>query len=263
MTAQPSIISHPAARPRAANLVTIASGKGGVGKTWLAVSLAHSIANSGRRVLVFDGDIGLANVDIQLGLVPEHDLGHVIGKGMRLADAVTPVAGCGFDVLAGQSGSGSLARLAEPRLIALRDELLATTRGYDLVLMDLGAGLEGSVPVLAQAAARTLVITTDEPTSLTDAYAFVKLRHRQDRQADIRIVVNQAKSKQAGERTYAKLLKACQTFLKISPPLAGIVRHDAKVGDAIRHQASLLVRHPNSAAAADVETIARRLLDGG
>jgi flagellar biosynthesis protein FlhG len=244
----------------ARKLIAIASGKGGVGKTWLAVTLAHAFARAGRTALLFDGDLGLANVDIQLGLTPERDLGSVIAGRARLAEIVTPVASTGFDVLAGHSGSGSLAALPRERLDAIGGELLALAGRYDRVILDLGAGIEQTVRALAGPAGLCLVVATDEPTSLTDAYAFVKVMLRERPAIDLRIVVNQAASAAAGERTYGTLLKACESFLKRSPPLAGIVRRDRRVGESIRQQTALLTRFPASEAAADVEAIARRLL---
>ena len=141
----------------------------------------------------------------------------------------------------------------------MRDDLIVLARQYERVVLDLGAGVDGTVRMLADAAAMLLVVTTDEPTALTDAYAFIKLTAMQNREIDFRIVVNMAGSARDGERTYAKLLRACEGFLKLSPKLAGVVRRDDKVRDCIRHQTSLLVRHPTSDAAADVEALAGRL----
>jgi len=129
------------------------------------------------------------------------------------------------------------------------------------VVLDLGAGIEHTVRQLAARAGICLVITNDEPTSMTDAYAFIKLMLMQKPKADLRLVINMATSVHEGERTYATLRKACESFLKTVPPLAGIVRRDPKVKEAIRHQSALLVRHPNSEAAVDVEALARRLIE--
>ena len=129
-------------------------------------------------------------------------------------------------------------------------------------MIDLGAGVEETVRTLAAGAGTTLVVTTAEPTALTDAYAFIKLAHVARPGADIRFVVNMAASEREGERTYQTILKACQNFLKISPPLAGIVRRDSRVAEAIRHQAPILSRHPNCDAAGDVARIADKLLAG-
>lgn len=242
-----------------ANMLAVASGKGGVGKTWLSVTLAQALARDGTRVLLFDGDLGLANVDIQLGLQPRNDLGGALDGSYALKDAVATHAGGGFDVIAGRSGTGSLAHVPAGRLQQLMEDLAALALGYDRVILDLGAGLERTVRQLAGLAGTKLIVATDEPTSLTDAYAFIKLAHMQEPGADLRIVVNMATSPAEGERTYATLLKACESFLKISPKLAGVIRRDGKVKDAIRHQSPILTRHPNSMAAADIEALARRL----
>ncbi len=260
MNVRPTIDRN-AATPRDDNrILAIASGKGGVGKTWLSITLAQAFARRSKRVLVFDGDLGLANIDIQLGLMPETDLQSVFAGRTGLKAAVTPYKQGGFDLIAGRSGSGGLASLPMDRLEALCDRLVALAEDYDHVLIDLGAGVEMSVRQLARPASTILVITTDEPTSLTDAYAFIKLTARDHPGADMRIVVNMAQSTGAGEHTYGTLAKACHNFLKFTPPLAGIVRRDAHVPDCIRHQTPLLSRHPNSEAAGDVESIVERLV---
>jgi flagellar biosynthesis protein FlhG len=248
--------THPApAAP--GRILAIASGKGGVGKTWLAITLAHAFARAGRRVLLFDADLGLANVDIQLGLTPEADLGAVIAGQRRLDEAVLRHEG-GFDILAGRSGSGSLAALSPAALENLLQALRPLASRYDEVLLDLGAGVEPTVRRLACFADRLLVVATEEPTSLTDAYAVLKL-YRADAGQDARIVINQAATRAAGERTYATLARACATFLGYIPPCAGILRRDERVREAIRRQALLLTRHPACVAAADIEALAAAL----
>ena len=240
--------------------IAIASGKGGVGKTWFSVTLAHALARRGRRVLLFDGDVGLANVDIQLGLQPEHDLGSVIAGRVTLGDACQRFAPGGFDVLAGQSGSGALAGLDAAALGRVLEAVGAAAQLYDHVLLDLGAGLDRTVRRMSAWADLLLVVATDEPTSMTDAYATLKLHAADCPEGAARIVVNQAAGAAAGQRTYATLARACQLFLKRTPPLAGIVRRDGHVADAIRRQSLLLTRHPASPAGEDVERIAAGLM---
>jgi flagellar biosynthesis protein FlhG len=245
-----------------ANVVAVASGKGGVGKTWLAVTLAHALAAAGQRTLLFDGDLGLANVDVQLGLTPRADLGRALAGQVELDAVVQPVEATGFRVVAGRSGSGGLAALPAGQLALLGQGVDRLAGDYDRVVMDLGAGVDATVRALAGFAGTGLVLTTDEPTALTDAYAYIKVvtQHRPD--ADLRIVVNMAAGPREGERTYATLRKACESFLKITPPLAGVVRRDDRVRDAIRQQAPILTRHPNAPAAADVAALARHLVAG-
>jgi len=255
-------IKAPSALPDRHNLLAIASGKGGVGKTWLAISLVHAMAKAGKRALLFDGDFGLANVDVQLGLMPERDLANVLSGEISLEQATLSYAEGGFDILAGRSGSGNLASLDGEKLHLLRSELLLLSGKYDQVVVDLGAGISKSVQTFSEDFSKTLVILTDEPTSLVDAYAYIKLRTARQRNPEIEIVVNQAKNVQDGERTFATLRRACENFLSFSPPLAGIIRSDPHVRDSIRAQTPILIRHPSSDAAKDVEALAKKLVEG-
>ncbi len=243
------------------NMIAVASGKGGVGKTWLAVTLSHALARAGRKTLLFDGDLGLANVDVQLGLAPKYDLGGVLTGRYSLARAATGYQTGSFDVIVGRSGSGSLANLPADKLATLSNDLFAIAPDYHHVVLDLAAGVDRTVRRLAARAGMCLVVTNDEPTALTDAYALIKLTLAESRDADLRVVVNMAESEKHGQRTYATLLKACETFLHMSPPLAGIVQRDSRVKDAIRNQTPLLTRHPNTTAADNVELLARNLLE--
>lgn len=240
-------------------MIAVASGKGGVGKTWFAITLSHALARSGRKVLLFDGDLGLANLDIQLGLTPKSDLGSVISGKLTMGQAITPYEDGGFDVIAGRSGSGSLANLPPSRQRIMADDLANLAGSYDHVLLDLGAGIERSVRQMATHAANCIVVCTDEPTALTDAYAFIKVTHTERPETRIQVVANMVNSNKEGERTYNTLSKACQGFLGFSPNLLGIIRRDGKVREAIRNQTSLLTRYPNSEAAEDVESIANKL----
>lgn len=245
---------------RTNHIIAIASGKGGVGKTWVSVTLAHLLARAGRPVLLFDGDIGLANVDVQLGLTPQHDLSSVLSGNKTLKEVITHYPEGGFDIIAGRSGSASLASMPPQKLEAIADQLIALEKDYDFVLIDLGAGIEHNVQYLASLAARLIIVVTDEPTSLTDAYAFIKIAHNAGVRSEVGVVVNQASTQKEGEGTYHTLNKACVNFLNISPQLLGIIRRDNKVKDSIRHQKSIVVRAPHSTAATDMAALSIKLM---
>ncbi|MGQ0527401.1 MAG: MinD/ParA family protein [Alphaproteobacteria bacterium] len=244
---------------RGKNVIAVASGKGGVGKTWFSISLAHAFAKNGKRVLLFDGDLGLANVDVQLGLMPKRDLNDVIRGRLSIDKVIQPFEDGGFDIIAGRSGQASLSALPSQRLAILRDQLLDVARQYDVVIADLGAGVDRTVRMFSASATSTVLVTTDEPTSLTDAYAFIKLGNAAGMSKNTSIVVNMAPSYAEGEKTYKTLLKACENFLRLSPPHAGTIRADSKVKDSIRNQTPLLIRSPNSDAAEDITKVAEEL----
>jgi len=261
MNTESDKLTAPVTRNRGSNMFAIASGKGGVGKTWFSITLAHALSKKRQRVLLFDGDLGLANLDIQLGLMPKQDLSNVISGRLTLNQAIVDFPEAGFDIIAGRSGSGGLANIASSRLQMVGDDLALLSANYDTVLMDLGAGIERTVRQLAHNAKTCIVLLTDEPTSLTDAYAFIKIMHADRPEIEIKIVTNVVNSTREGERTYNTLLKACQGFLKISPQLLGVIRRDTRVREAIRSQTPLLTRFPNCEAAHDVERIAENLLN--
>ncbi len=239
--------------------IAVASGKGGVGKTWFSSTLAHNFALKGRRTLLFDGDLGLANVDVQLGISPETDLSEVIAGRARIEDSVTTDVADNLDVIAGSSGTAALATLPQGRIDRLLADLDIVSRDYDRMILDLGAGVDNMVRSLAASADIILVVTTTEPTALTDAYAFVKLMKMREPEKDMRIVVNQAASTAEGERVYQTLSKACEKFLGNTPQLAGIIHVDRLVTETIRNQTLMMTRHPTATAAGDVEKISKSL----
>ncbi len=242
-------------------IITIASGKGGVGKTWVSTTLCHLFASQGKRVLLFDGDLGLANVDIQLGLVPEADLGQVLNGSITLDQAITrfEAGHGGFDIISGQSGSGTLASLRKDKLTALNQELELLSHNYDLTIMDLGAGVETSVMTLCDTADRIIVVVTADPTSLTDAYAFIKMNHMRNPDINLGILVNLVEDRHEGKRTYDTLKKVCLNFLGFKPDFLGSVRRDRHVVDAIRHQKPLMLRHPKAKAGEDMVEITKKV----
>jgi len=274
MTMTDTIAHIPPPDDRRGAIVTVASGKGGVGKTMLSATLAHALAFTGAKTLLVDCDLGLANVDVQLGITPVHDLASVIVGETAFEDATTRITAGGeaatrgaFDVIAGCSGSGALGALARAELARLRHGLIMMSAQYDHVIVDLAAGIDPAVTMFAAITGPTLVVVTDEPTSITDAYAFIKVACLSARETgsapdirpDIRIVVNMAPTPEAGRKTHAALAHACANFLGVTPVLAGIIPRDSCVRDAIRHQVPLLARHPKADAGAAIAQLADAL----
>ncbi len=259
--------ASPAPRVAQASIIAVASGKGGVGKTFMAITLASAFGTAGKRTLLVDGDLGLANVDVQLGIAPDTDLAAVISGWVELEDAVTAVDGGagngGFDVLPGRSGSGALAELPPEEVARLAASLSALALQYDQVIVDLGAGIEANCMRLARAADKALMVITDEPTSMTDAYAFIKVLRGYAPNVEPVVAINQAESRAGGQRTHEAIARACQTFLGFRPHLAGVVMLDPGVREAIRSQKTLISTRPQSQAVQDVIAIAHTLMADG
>ena len=231
-------------------LTAIGSGKGGTGKTFVAVALAQAFADLGERVLLCDADLGLANASVQLGLVGGGDLPGLLAGRIILADAASPVgisAHASFDLLSAPAGSGALAdtdaETAE-RLAAL----LKRAPGYDRVLIDLGAGIGEMVMTLAAEADDALVVVTPDPASLTDAYAFIKLVLKRTGGRAPALLVNMVSGEAEAKRTADALTKSARTFLKTAPATLGFVPNDMRVVECLRRQVSLWTAYPRSPA---------------
>ena len=189
-----------------------------------------------------------------MGLNADKDLGDVVAGRVSMNHAVTPFKDGGFDIIVGQSGTGRLADMSRARLSELKSDLWQLAQRYDRVIIDLGAGLESAVRSLTPKGGMTLVVATDEPTSLTDAY--IKVSIQENARADMRLAINMAGDHRKGEKTYGALAKACRTFLNYTPPLMGIIRRDDRIPDAIRRQTAFLSRHPQADAAEDLAEMA-------
>lgn len=241
-------------------MVAIASGKGGVGKTFLAVSLAHALARRGRRVLLVDGDLGLANVDVQLGLHGTRSFRDAVADGEPLRRLVHREQRLGADLIAGQSGSGSLAALPTTMITPLLGQLRELAGDYDNVLLDTPSGLQPASIALCRVADETLIVTDNEPTTLTDNYAFIKMACRAD--APLGLVANDIREPADGEAAMATLGRVCRRFLDRGTVRCGMVRHDRQVAAAIRRQMPLLLHAPAGMAAHDIEKLAAAVEHG-
>jgi flagellar biosynthesis protein FlhG len=244
------------------HFLAVGSGKGGTGKTLVAVSLAHALAHEGERVLLCDADLGLSNTTVHLGLDSGGDLAGVMAGRRALADAVAPAFGGsrqrgGFDVLAAPAGSGALADIGEEQAARLIETLRGAT-DYDRVVLDLGAGVDATTMHFAAASDNVLLVMTPDPASLADAYAFAKLLKRRGARLPF-VVVNMAANDAEARRTSGALGTTCQAFLGAVPEYLGGVPRDPHVSQAVRRQSQLLTLSPQAAAAVAIGTVARRL----
>lgn len=257
----------PLPRTRAAPIFAVASGKGGVGKTWLSTMLSIAFGRAGQRTLLVDCDLGLANIDVQLGVRPTADVHSVVRGFLELDSAVTPVMGGpgrtgGFDLIAGHSGSGALGAIKLEEVARIATGLTKLAPHYDRIILDLAAGIDPNVLRFARAADRLILVTTEEPTALTDAYAMVKLLHLQGAKIEPWVIVNMCESRSRGRRVFDQFAMACNEYLGIKPKFAGAICRDPKVPDSIRAQTPLPIRHPQSQAYEDVIRIVEALGGG-
>lgn len=254
------------ARSAPAPIVAVASGKGGVGKTWFSATLACLWGKAGARTLLIDGDLGLANADVQLGVRPQADLMAALKGWVEMEAAATPVHGGagarGFDLLPGRSGTGALATLSLEETHQLAFGFKALARRYDRIVLDLAAGLDANTMRLARAADRIVVVTTEEPTALTDAFAFLKVLRLQGEAPPASVVVNMADKRLSARKTYDRLADACDKHLGFRPPLAGVIMRDPCVPDCIRAQTALPIRNPTAPSIEDVKRISETLAAG-
>ena len=239
--------------------VSVAGGKGGVGKTNLVTNLAVVMASMGRRVLLLDGDLGLANVDLLLGLVPSHNLYDVVTGQKRLDEIVLTGPG-GIRIIPASSGVEEMASLDDYRREVLVRGLEDLARGRDVLLIDTGSGIHRQNLRLAQMADEILVLTTPEPTAFSDAYATIKLLAMRRLARPPRLVVNMARSEREALRVAERVARVAQQFLGFEPELFGVIPRDEAVPRAVKAQQPFAEAFPESAATAGVRNLAQRLL---
>lgn len=239
-------------------VLAISSGKGGVGKTVLAINLAIALQRAGQNVVLVDADLGTANVDVLLNLTPRYTLADVVRSERTLAE--TLIEGpAGLLILPGGSAVQELADLDDYRFQKLYAQLRELDQRADLLLFDTGAGLSRRVTSFLLAAGEIIVVTTPEPHAITDAYALVKVVSGH-RPSNFRLVVAMSRSAQEGARVAEKMIFACRRFLNVDLELLGLFRFDPAVALSVRRQQPLLLSYPSSRAARDVDALAARLL---
>ncbi|MDX8410087.1 MAG: AAA family ATPase [Mariprofundales bacterium] len=221
-------------RNRTPQVIAISSGKGGVGKTFTSIHLAARAAQQGKRVLLLDADLGLANVDVMLGISPSGSIQDVVMQGKSLADILVP-SGYGFDVLPGGSGFHELTTLSTDQQQVMLDEMRALGRDYDLVVIDTAAGIGDNVLYFVSAAESSLVVLTPDPTSLTDAYALIKVMSKMRDVRRFMVMINQAEAVDA-QISFRRLLSVADRYLDVHLDYVGNLPPHPDVRRAIQAQ---------------------------
>lgn len=229
----------------AARCVAIVSGKGGVGKTNLAANLAVAASGLGQRVLLVDGDLGLANIDVLLGLVPGRGVADVVAGQCSIEEALIE-GPRGVSILSAASGRFDLAALAPPDLQALLRRIRRTAAAFDLILMDAGAGVGPSVVGLASICNPVLVVTNSEPTALADAYATLKVLNQNDASQRFELLVNGASNENDARRTHRQLARVAERFLSRPVGYAGFLPSDPRLVDAVARQRAVVEAYPSA-----------------
>lgn len=243
--------------------LAIMSGKGGVGKSNLSLNMGYSLAQKGHALLLMDCDLGLANLDVLLGITPEQNLQDVLLSGADVKNAIIPLEKNtkeAFDILPAASGVPELTDMNNDMRDLLIKRINPALRDYDIILMDLGAGIHGTVQSFAAMAAIRVIVLTPEPTALTDAYALIKVLSQDLGVKDFLVVVNDVANRKEEEITFKRLEMACQRFLDVNPVLLGGVRHDSKLQESVIRQKPLMELFPESNAAQDINTLTDRIL---
>ncbi|WP_058303948.1 MinD/ParA family protein [Gorillibacterium timonense] len=242
---------------RETRVITVTSGKGGVGKSNFTLNFSIALQQLGYRVLIFDADIGLANIDVLMGLSPNYSLYHLLKKEKSIFDIVQIGYG-GVRFIAGGSGFTDLLRLSESELNEFAEQVSLLNGHFDYILFDTGAGLSKETMKFILAAHETFVVTTPEPTSLTDGYAIIKMVHQQEEAVQFRLVINRVTDEQEGKATAEKISLVAKRFLDIDIPTLGYVTDDSHVSRAVRRQIPFTAAYPNSDAAREIMSIAER-----
>jgi flagellar biosynthesis protein FlhG len=240
-------------------IIAFASGKGGVGKTGICLNTAAILAQKGHRILVFDGDLGLGNVDVQLGLAPEKDLSDVINGTATLPEIITKTE-YGFNVIPGRSGSEKLPFLDALERRDMLNEIRNISSMYDAVFLDVAAGVNDEVLGFSNFADFTVLVVTPDPSSITDAYAVIKLLNNKYAKNSCEVLVNQSGGEIEGKKTYEKLHTAAETFLGIQIPLLGVIPEDRQYAVAVKMQEMALKVFPGCKAIQRLEKVALNLL---
>lgn len=234
-------------QPKPVRVIAVTSGKGGVGKTNVSVNLAVALADSGKEVMLMDADLGLANVDVMLGLHPTHDLSHVV-TGERTLEEIIVSGPAGTHVVPAASGTRAMAELSSAEHAGVIRAFSELSHQLDVLIIDTAAGIADSVVSFTRAAQEVLVVVCDEPASITDAYALIKILSREYGIQRFRVLANMAHSAQEGRELFTKISRVTDRYLDVTLDFVGMIPHDDYLRKAVKRQRAVVDAYPRSRA---------------
>ena len=247
-----------------ARVITVTSGKGGVGKTSISINLAIQLTRLGKRVVVFDADFGLANIEVMLGVRPQYNLADMMFRGKDLTDIITQGEE-GISFISGGSGIQELASMNREQVMFLTSRLIALDKFADVIIVDTGAGISDSVLEFVLASTEVLLVATPEPTSITDAYALLKALNRKEEfskeDTSIKMISNRVKNEQEGLSLYEKMSVVSDKFLHIPIEYLGPVPMDEQISKAVMRQKPVSVINPEAPSAKAIKQIAEKIME--
>ena len=244
---------------KAAKVITVTSGKNGVGKTNITINLAIALSEQGKRVAILDADFGLANIDVMLGIIPKLTLVDVIYDNKNILEVLTD-GPKNIKFISGGSGVEDLVKLDNGQLERFIANISLLDKLADVVLIDTGAGLSESVMSFVMAANEVILVTTPEPTSITDAYALIKVISNRDRNKNIKVIVNRAENANEANDILNKLSVVTGKFLTIDLHPLGFIPQDEQVIKAVKMQQPFILSYPKSQASKQIIEMSRKLL---
>jgi flagellar biosynthesis protein FlhG len=244
--------------PRPVKVIAVASGKGGVGKTNITVNLGVALATQGKQVLLLDADLGLANIDVMLGLHPQYNLQHVLNGSKTLAEIIVE-GPAGLKIIPAASGVQKMAELSPAEHAGMIQAFSEMEQHIDILLIDSAAGIADSVVSFTRAAQEVIVVVCDEPASITDAYAFIKLLSREYKVSRFHIIANMCRTIQEGRELFNKISMVCDRFLEVNLDFMGIVPFDEDLRRAVKKQRAVVEYLPRSKSAVAFTHLAKKI----
>ena len=245
------------ANPRPVRVIAVSSGKGGVGKTNVSVNLAVAMAETGKKVMLLDADLAMANVDVLLGLRPNGNLSHVLDGKLSLEEVIVEGPE-GLLIVPASSGVSRLAQLSPMEHAGLIRAFSELSQPLDTLIVDTAAGVSDSVVSFTHAAQEVIVVVCDEPASITDAYALIKVLSREHGVTRFQILANMADSEADGENLYRKIAAVCDRYLDVTLHFLGTVPRDDLLRKAVQKQSPVVAAYPGSRAAKAFREIAKK-----